>query len=115
MAETSSEQTATVQRGEHAVNSFLELIVDAIAEAERAMRKFPQPNYVISKYAEESGEVVKAAIHTAEGRKTMTALRGEMRQAIAMLFRLWAEGDQIHGLRPVCLPLPSRPAKDAAP
>ncbi len=32
------------------------LILDAMAEAMKAMRKFPQPNYVISKVAEEAGE-----------------------------------------------------------
>ena len=77
------------------------LIADAIAEAEKAMLKFPQPNYVISKFAEEAGEVVKAAIHCAEGRETGENLRSEMRQAIAMLYRLWTEGDQVHGLPPV--------------
>lgn len=74
------------------------LILDAMAEAMRAMRKFPQPNYVISKIAEEAGEVVKAAIHCAEGRETAENLRSEMKQLIAMIYRLWAEGDQVHGL-----------------
>jgi hypothetical protein len=78
--------------------SFFELVVDGMAEADRAMRKFPQPNYVISKVAEEAGEVVKAAIHCAEGRETAANVQGEMKQLIAMLYRLWAEGDQVHGL-----------------
>jgi hypothetical protein len=82
-------------------HGFFELIVDAMAEADKAMRKFPQPNYVISKVAEEAGEVVKAAIHCAEGRETVQNLRGEMKQCIAMLYRLWVEGDQVHGLPPV--------------
>jgi phosphoribosyl-ATP pyrophosphohydrolase len=82
-------------------DSFDALIADARAEAARAMRKFPQPNYVISKVAEEAGEVVKAAIHCAEGRETKEAVAGEMRQLIAMLYRLWVEGDQVHGLRPI--------------
>lgn len=77
------------------------LILDALAEAMKAMRKFPQPNYVISKIAEEAGEVVKAAIHCAEGRETAENLRGEMKQLIAMIYRLWVEGDQVHGLPPV--------------
>lgn len=75
-----------------------ELYLDALAEAESAMRKYPQPNYVISKVAEEAGEVVKAAIHCAENRETHTALVGEIKQAIAMLLRLYIEGDQVHGL-----------------
>lgn len=79
-------------------DSFIELMLDGMAEADRAIRKFPQPNYVISKIAEEAGEVVKAAIHCAEGRETAGNVRAEMRQLIAMLYRLWAEGDQVHGL-----------------
>lgn len=82
-------------------DSFAVLISDAIAEAERAMTKFPQPNYVISKFAEEAGEVVKAAIHYAENRETAGNVRGEMKQAIAMLYRLWVEGDQVHGMKPL--------------
>ncbi len=85
------------------------LIVEARAEAGRAMRKFPQPNYVISKIAEEAGEVVKAAIHCAEGRETAENLRGEMKQVIAMLYRLWVEGDQVHGLPPARAALAQTP------
>jgi phosphoribosyl-ATP pyrophosphohydrolase len=70
----------------------------AQAEAEKAMRKFPQPNYVISKVAEEAGEVVKAAIHCAENRETKEAVLGEVVQCMAMLIRLCLEGDQVHGL-----------------
>lgn len=82
-------------------DSFADLIADARLEAAKAMKKFPQPNYVISKVAEEAGEVVKAAIHCAEGRETAENVRGEMRQVIAMLYRLWVEGDQVHGLAPL--------------
>lgn len=78
---------------------FDALIRDAKGEAERAMVKFPQPNYVISKVAEEAGEVVKAAIHCAEGRESASEVRAEMKQLIAMLYRLWVEGDEVHGLR----------------
>ena len=85
------------------------LILDAIAEATKAMRKFPQPNYVISKVAEEAGEVVKAAIHCAEGRETAENVRGEMKQLIAMLFRLWVEGDQVHGLPSIAAAIRSQP------
>lgn len=74
------------------------LVADAMAEATKAMRKFPQPNYVISKVAEEAGEVVKAAIHCAEGRERPEAVRGEIVQCMAMLIRLFLEGDQVHGL-----------------
>lgn len=84
--------------GAVATDSFDQLIAESKAEAIRAMIKFPQPNYVISKVAEEAGEVVKAAIHCAEGRETPENVIGEMRQTIAMLYRLWVEGDQVHGL-----------------
>ena len=84
-----------------AESDWLTLISDAMAEANKAMVKFPQPNYVITKFAEEAGEVVKAAVHCAEGRETPQNLRGEIKQAIAMLYRLWNEGDQVHGLQPV--------------
>lgn len=80
---------------------FQALIFEAMAEASRAMVKFPQPNYTISKFAEESGEVVKAAIHHAEGRETRDAVVSEMRQTIAMMLRLWIEGDQVHGMSPL--------------
>ena len=73
----------------------------ARAEADKAMRKYPQPNYVISKVAEEAGEVVKAAIHCAEGRETPEVVIGEIKQAMAMLIRLYIEGDQVHGLPPL--------------
>lgn len=82
----------------HVDRDFFDLIVDGMTEADRAMKRFPQPNYVITKVAEEAGEVVKAAIHCAEGRETAENVRGEMRQLVAMLYRLWVEGDQVHGL-----------------
>lgn len=82
-------------------DSFLYLIGAAIAEAQRAMIKYPQPNYVITKFSEESGEAIKAMIHCAEGRETADNVRAEMTQAIAMLYRLWVEGDQVHGLKPL--------------
>ncbi|MEO9297607.1 hypothetical protein [Devosia alba] len=91
-------QTSAVSVGD---NAAMELFVDAMAEADKAMRKFPQPNYVISKVAEEAGEVVKAAIHCAEGRDTPQHVAEEIRQTMAMLIRLYLEGDQVHGLPPV--------------
>lgn len=92
--------------GEDAV---MELFVDAMTEADKAMRKFPQPNYVISKVAEEAGEVVKAAIHCAEGRDTPQHVVEEIRQAMAMLIRLYLEGDQVHGLPPIHTTLAASP------
>lgn len=79
-------------------DAVAQLVEAARTEAEKAMRKFPQPNYVISKVAEEAGEVVKAAIHCAEGREKPENVRAEIVQAMAMLIRLYVEGDQVHGL-----------------
>lgn len=109
-----------------ALLSLLPLFVAAVAEAQKAMRKFPQPNYVISKVAEEAGEVVKAAIHCAEGRETPGNVVGEIKQTMAMLIRLCVEGDQVHGLAPLLpyaalsaaapnQPAPPTPARDHAP
>lgn len=78
-----------------------ELLPDAVRAAEKAMVRYPQPNYVISKWAEETGEVTKDLIHVAEGRQTFEKLRGEIVQSLAMLHRLLVEGDQIHGLPPI--------------
>jgi phosphoribosyl-ATP pyrophosphohydrolase len=77
------------------------LLNQAIEEAYKAMRAYPQPNYVITKVAEESGEVVKAAVHCAEGRGDPEDVRDEIVQAIAMQLRLFIEGDQVHGLAPI--------------
>lgn len=81
--------------------SFFALVYSGMNEGNRAMKKFPQPNYVITKFAEEAGEVVKAALHVAENREEMDALRDEMKQVFAIMYRLWIEGDQVHGLKPV--------------
>lgn len=86
---------------EVALGPIAGLLPDAIAAAEKAMRLYPQPNYVISKWAEETGEVTKDLIHMAEGRQTADKLRGEIVQALAMLHRLMVEGDQVHGLEPI--------------
>lgn len=82
-------------------DSFSTLVAEARAEAEKAMKKFPQPNYVLLKVAKEAGEVVKAGVHFAEGRETRENVRSEMIQAIAMLYRLWVEGDQVNGVPPI--------------
>jgi hypothetical protein len=49
---------------------FASLVISARLRAEKAMRKFPQPNYVLNKVAEESGEVIKAVIHYTEAGKS---------------------------------------------
>jgi hypothetical protein len=99
VSQSAPDLVATARR--EGMEGFGDLVAAAHAEATKAMQKYPQPNYVISKIAEEAGEVVKAAIHCAEKRETAENVAGEMKQLIAMLIRLWIEGDQVHGLPPI--------------
>lgn len=91
------------------------LIHDAISEAGKAMTKFPQPNYTLVKIGEEFGEVIKAAVHFTEGRDTAEHVRDEMKQAIAMLYRLWIEGDQVNGVPAISLSLSAAPQPEDIP
>ena len=69
--------------------------------ADEAMSNFPQPNYVLTKLAEEAGEVVKAGVHFAEGRDfDWSDLEAECVQVIAMCLRLLVEGDAVIGIVP---------------
>lgn len=79
---------------------FTSLVSKARPAAEKAMRKFPQPNYVLLKVAEEAGEVVQAGVHYAERRMSWEQVEGEIVQLLAMLIRLVTEGDQINGVTP---------------
>ena len=79
---------------------FASLVIAARLCAEKAMRKFPQPNYVLNKVAEESGEVIKAVIHYTEGREEWANVEGEIIDNLAMLIRLVTEGDQVIGFVP---------------
>lgn len=79
---------------------FASIVTQARARADKAMRKFPQPNYVLNKVAEESGEVIKAVIHYTEGREEWRNVEGEIIDNLAMLIRLVQEGDQVIGFTP---------------
>ncbi|WP_275269579.1 hypothetical protein [Pantoea ananatis] len=79
---------------------FDSLVEQARPRAEKAMVKFPQPNYVLNKVAEESGEVIKAVIHYTEGRETWENVETEIIDNLAMLIRLVKEGDQVIGFTP---------------
>lgn len=79
---------------------FSSLVAAARVQADKAMRKFPQPNYVLNKVAEESGEVIKAVIHFTEGREEWRNVEGEIIDNLAMLIRLVMEGDQVIGFTP---------------
>lgn len=79
---------------------FASLVSKARNSADKAMVKFPQPNYVLLKVAEEAGEVVQAGVHYAENRMTWQEVEGEIVQLLAMLIRLVTEGDQVNGITP---------------
>lgn len=79
---------------------FAYLVAMARVSADKAIRKFPQPNYVLLKVAEEAGEVVQAGVHYAENRMEWGQVEGEIVQLLAMLIRLVTEGDQINGVTP---------------
>ncbi|MDM3357449.1 ead/Ea22-like family protein [Citrobacter sp. Cb004] len=79
---------------------FSSLVSIARISADKAMRKYPQPNYVLLKVAEEAGEVVQAGVHYAENRMGWERVEGEIVQLLAMLIRLVTEGDQINCVIP---------------
>lgn len=79
---------------------FASLVTAARIRADKAMLKFPQPNYVLNKVAEESGEVIKAVIHFTEGREQWENVEAELIDNLAMLIRLVKEGDQVIGFTP---------------
>ena len=86
---------------EMAVPDYFSLLVSAARfRADKAMRRFPQPNYVLNKVAEESGEVIKAVIHYTEGREQWSNVESEIIDILAMLLRLVTEGDQVIGFTP---------------
>lgn len=89
---------------------FAGLVAAARVRANKAMRRFPQPNYVLNKVAEESGEVIKAVIHYTEGREEWSNVEDEIIDNLAMLLRLVTEGDQVIGFTP---PDPCRAALPA--
>ncbi|END3403497.1 ead/Ea22-like family protein [Klebsiella pneumoniae] len=82
---------------------FASLVAMARVSADKAIRKFPQPNYVLLKVAEEAGEVVQAGVHYAENRMEWGQVEGEIVQLLAMLIRLVTEGDQVNGITPPTL------------
>ncbi|SEL25214.1 hypothetical protein SAMN04487787_108123 [Kosakonia sacchari] len=79
---------------------FFGLIIRARIMADKAMRKYPQPNYILVKFGEESGEVTKAAVHYAEGRETWEKVENEIVDTLAMIIRLLGEGDHVNGVIP---------------
>lgn len=93
---------------------FAALVAKARIAADKAMKKFPQPNYVLNKVSEEHGEVIKAVVHYLEGRETWQNVEGELVDNLAMLIRLVVEGDQVIGFTPPESVLNYQPASPAA-
>lgn len=93
---------------------FATLVAKARVAADKAMKKFPQPNYVLNKVSEEHGEVVKAVVHYLEGRETWENVEGELVDNLAMLIRLVVEGDQVIGFKPPESVVNYQPASPAA-
>ncbi len=84
----------------HAHDYFDKLVEAAKSQSIKARNKYPQPNYVTLKVAEESGEVVRACVHYAENRLGWEEVEGEIVQLLAMLIRLVEEGDAVNGVFP---------------
>lgn len=100
------------------------MLVAAVMEAGRARSLFPDPDHLVLAFAEEAGEVVKAALDL---RNTISAgvrdgkpylpraaylhreVLTEMIQAVAMLIRLYDEGDPTILLDPQDNPVLGRP------
>lgn len=79
---------------------FYSIVGAAEEAAQKAIIKFPQPNYVTLKIAEEAGEVVRGGVHYAENRLEWEEVEGEVIQLIAMLYRFLIEGDEVNGVIP---------------
>lgn len=79
---------------------FSKLVAKSLHEAEQASKKYPQPNAVLLKIAEEAGEVVRGGVHYSEGRMKWSEVEGGIVQLLAMLIRFVTEGDQKNGIVP---------------
>jgi NTP pyrophosphatase (non-canonical NTP hydrolase) len=80
---------------------YFDILVDlARQEAAKAIEKYPQPNYTMLKFSEEAGEVIKGAVHYAEGRDTWVHVEEEIVQTLAMLIRFLREGDGVNKIYP---------------
>ena len=92
----------------HNDNPYLSgILLRAFRAADKAKLKHPQPNKTLLKVAEEAGEVVRAGVHYSENRMEWSEVEAESVQAIAMIFRLLTEGDEINGVIPPHLKKPT--------
>jgi hypothetical protein len=87
-------------RGDDRPDIFQQLVRQAYLRAGAAVKKYPQPNYVLVKLGEEHGETVKEIVHYAEGRGHWGFVTNEMIDNLAMMIRLLLEGDQTINFTP---------------
>lgn len=76
-------------------------INDVKNELVRARAKFPKPDYLLSAFSEESGELVKSVLDHMFEKATKDEVYAEAIQVIAMAVRIIEEGDPIHKLTPL--------------
>src|SRR5690606_37834190 len=100
MYEIAFDALSALTAGKPETDYFGSLVEKARAAAAKASAKFPQPNYVTLKIAEEAGEVIRGAVHYAERRMEWSEVEGEIIQLLAMLIRFVTEGDQVNGIIP---------------
>ncbi|WP_324271114.1 MazG-like family protein (plasmid) [Enterobacter hormaechei] len=93
-------QKAEAEANNEGMIRFEALLAKAKERAIKAAEKFPQPNYVLNKFSEESGEVVKEIIHYTEGRGQWKRVEDEIVDLLAMTLRLLKEGDGVIGFVP---------------
>lgn len=74
---------------------------DVNDELVRARAKFPKPDYLITAFSEESGELVKSVLDHLFEKATKDEVYAEAIQVIAMAVRLIEEGDPVHKLTPL--------------
>lgn len=77
------------------------LAAAAADEYERALQLFPGANNNLLALCEEHGELVKACLDYHQGKSTEADIGKELTQCMAMLLRLWFQGDATIGLPPV--------------
>lgn len=76
-------------------------INDVNAELAKARNKFPSPDFLVTAFSEESGELVKSVLDHMFGKSTEDEVYAEAIQVIAMAVRIIEEGDPIHKLNPI--------------
>jgi NTP pyrophosphatase (non-canonical NTP hydrolase) len=75
---------------------IIKLFKDSVEEAKRAKKKFPKPELLLTAMTEEHGELVKAIMDCRQGKASQEDIKQEMIQLIAMIIRLFNEGDPAH-------------------